>query len=296
VPNLIAHAVAQINKLEEEQRAVRMRETAAGNAARKQPPEAEQRALRARGMPAGNEVRQFRPTPQPAPVPVPPRKRRWLKRLVLAVCVLLLLGGVVAVAGVVAYLAYLDSRPSRASESQPLSTTTNTNYAEPASSPGAEPSSGSLNEESPTPFPTETNKASEAASSAAAPTVAPHATNARTGTITLPAGTGFLFQTEERTSGPNAPRDIWWNGSGLVPHSRMYLYGTISNLSEISVVYPKGVMKDEFAVSVGQGFVIELSADEDFSYAVIRVLSVEEGGSITFEWLYPFNGPQRELP
>ncbi|MBI4730585.1 MAG: hypothetical protein HY781_00325 [Chloroflexi bacterium] len=86
-------------------------------------------------------------------------------------------------------------------------------------------------------------------------------------TLTLQAGSGYLFDTAQVVAGSD-DRDIWWNrieqAAGWILESR------------------------PFEPAVGEAFLVEVTAETE--YAIIRVLSFGGEGEISFEYLFPFEG------
>ena len=104
--------------------------------------------------------------------------------------------------------------------------------------------------------------------------------------VNMKPGTGFIFSSQKTTSGTGVDRDIWWNRRELVPASRMYSLGKISDISDIVQVASGEFKRGAFTPQKGEGYALEIKRKDTLSYAILRITSI--GDRIQFEWLYPF--------
>ncbi len=106
-------------------------------------------------------------------------------------------------------------------------------------------------------------------------------------TLTLQAGSGYLFDTAEIVVGSN-DRDIWWNRIELVPENRMGSLGILDDISQIDQAAGWILESKPFVPAVGEAFLVEVTAETE--YAILRVLSFGGEGEISFEYMFPFEG------
>ena len=105
--------------------------------------------------------------------------------------------------------------------------------------------------------------------------------------ISLEGGTGYLFQSASIVSG-SAERDIWWNAIFVVPGSSMVSLGILDSPSDVAQISISALKRDQIEPVPGEVYAVEvLSANK---YAIVRVLSIDSGPKITFEYIYPFEG------
>ena len=105
--------------------------------------------------------------------------------------------------------------------------------------------------------------------------------------VTLQPGSGYLFATQQIALGPN-DRDVWWNGSNLVPDGGLASLGQLNNLASVQQI-SRARLKSDFLIPMpGEAFVVEVTPGTD--YALMRVLSIGSQAEISFEWVYPFAG------
>jgi hypothetical protein len=76
----------------------------------------------------------------------------------------------------------------------------------------------------------------------------------------------------------------------------MYTLGPISSPQDIVKITSGKFSLGQFSAFVGEGFAIEVKRQSDHDYAIIRVISVNDLGDITFEWLYPYYGEVTGAP
>ena len=106
-------------------------------------------------------------------------------------------------------------------------------------------------------------------------------------TLTLPAGSGYLFDTAKVVT-DSGDRDIWWNRIEIVPGNRMGSLGILEDISQIDQAAGWILESRPFEPTVGEAFLVEGTPDTE--YAIIRVLSLGDEGGISFEYLYPYVG------
>jgi hypothetical protein len=106
-------------------------------------------------------------------------------------------------------------------------------------------------------------------------------------TLTLPAGSGYLFDTAQVVT-DSGDRDIWWNRAEIVPGNRMGSLGVLDDISQIDQIAGWILESRPFEPTVGEAFLVEGTPDTE--YAIIRVLSLGDEGGISFEYLYPYVG------
>lgn len=106
--------------------------------------------------------------------------------------------------------------------------------------------------------------------------------------VTLQGGSGYIFSTRVITKDD---RDIWWNADELVPDNgyRMISLGKISSLAQVKELVFPAKTPPVLVPSVGEGFGIEIKRSPKTTYALMRIVKLENQ-VITFEWLYPFTG------
>ncbi len=109
-------------------------------------------------------------------------------------------------------------------------------------------------------------------------------------TVTMDGGTGYVFSSGAMTKDE---RDIWWNAAQFVPERtvRMVSLGIINSPADINSLTFAGASPAVFEPVIGEGYGIEISSNNKKKYAVIRVMKIESDGKITFDWVYPYNGP-----
>ncbi len=109
-------------------------------------------------------------------------------------------------------------------------------------------------------------------------------------TVTMDGGTGYVFSSQAMTKDE---RDIWWNAAQFVPERtvRMVSLGIINSPADINSLTFAGASPGIFEPVIGEGYGIEISSNGEKKYAVIRVMKIESDGKITFDWVYPYNGP-----
>ncbi len=115
-------------------------------------------------------------------------------------------------------------------------------------------------------------------------------TPARHASQTLKGGSGFIFSLERVTQGSGVDRDIWWNNREFVPGKRMYSLGQISSVQDIVQVATGHFEFEAFEPEPREGYAVEIKRNQETTYAIIQVVSIAEDRSITFEWLYPYDG------
>ncbi len=106
-------------------------------------------------------------------------------------------------------------------------------------------------------------------------------------TLTLQAGSGYLFDTAQVVVGSD-DRDVWWNRVEFVPGTRMGSLGILDSISQIDQAAGWILEFKGFEPVVGESFLVEATAETEF--AIIRVLSFGNEGEISFEYVYPFGG------
>ncbi|MBK8420017.1 hypothetical protein [Candidatus Villigracilis saccharophilus] len=114
-------------------------------------------------------------------------------------------------------------------------------------------------------------------------------------TVTMDGGTGYVFSSQAMTKDE---RDIWWNAAQFVPERtvRMVSLGIINSPSDINSLTFAGAWQAIFEPVIGEGYGVEISSNDEKKYAVIRVMKIESDGKITFDWVYPYNGPVTSNP
>ena len=108
-------------------------------------------------------------------------------------------------------------------------------------------------------------------------------------TVTMDGGTGYIFSSGQLT---HDDRDIWWNALQFVPASgyRMVSLGIINSPADVGSLTFANESPQVFEPVLGEGFGVEITRDNQKTYAVIRVLRVDGERRISFDWVYPFNG------
>jgi hypothetical protein len=83
-------------------------------------------------------------------------------------------------------------------------------------------------------------------------------------------------------------RDIWWNRREIVPGTRMYSLGNLSDVRDVRQVASGEFDRRAFEPHAGEGFVVELTRAGSNSYAILRTIAVRD--ILEVEWLYPYTG------
>ena len=114
-------------------------------------------------------------------------------------------------------------------------------------------------------------------------------------TVTMDGGTGYVFSSQALTKDE---RDIWWNAAQFVPERkvRMVSLGIINSPADVNSLTFAGAWQAIFEPVIGEGYGVEISSNDEKKYAVIRVMKIESDGKITFDWVYPYNGPVTSNP
>jgi hypothetical protein len=107
--------------------------------------------------------------------------------------------------------------------------------------------------------------------------------------VVMLAGSGYIFSTQQISK---EDRDIWWNAVQFVPSrdSSMVSLGKVNSLENINTISFTGEKALVLVPTIGEGFGVEISRNNELNYAIIRVIEIDSEFTITFEYIYPFLG------
>jgi hypothetical protein len=66
--------------------------------------------------------------------------------------------------------------------------------------------------------------------------------------------------------------------------------GPVDNAAAVTGIELSALAFGAYAPSVGEAFAVQVDRGGQVTYALIRVVSIADDMSVTFEWLYPFAG------
>lgn len=113
--------------------------------------------------------------------------------------------------------------------------------------------------------------------------------------VVLEGGSGYIFSASQISKDD---RDVWWNAVQFVPATgcRMVSLGKIGSPAEIQEITFQGEPAPVLVPAIGEGFGLEISRDDQITYAVIRVVKIDADRSIAFDWVYPYLGKVTIIP
>ncbi len=108
-------------------------------------------------------------------------------------------------------------------------------------------------------------------------------------TVVMLAGSGYIFSAQQISK---EDRDIWWNAVQFVPSRdcSMVSLGKVNSLENIKTISFTGEKALVVVPTIGEGFGIEISRNNEIKYAIIRVIEIDTEFTITFEYIYPYLG------
>ncbi len=110
-------------------------------------------------------------------------------------------------------------------------------------------------------------------------------------TVTISPGHGYRFPEQQFTE-EGEYYEIYWNFNLLMFNGVVIPLGEIADINTITgFTLAEGIIDGYFVLPTdGSVYVLAISVRAETQYVLLRLLTVADGGDLTIEYIYPFEG------